>query len=288
MALSNQSQPRRKVAIVPILIAGAIALFTYLNSEKFINPETGRAAHVALSEGQEAALGLQSYREVLSQSDVMQSGPEVDLVTGVARRLAAATGPAGQKFDWQVSVVRDNQANAFCLPGGKIVVYTGILPIAKTAAGLATVMGHEMAHATSRHGSQRVLQNKLSNTLMMGANASLALGDMEPRQKMAVMAALGAGAKFGVLLPFSRDHESEADEVGLMYMARAGFDPHEAVTFWERMSENPGGRQPPQFMSTHPAHGTRIQRLQELMPKAIAEFQKAGLGVEAEAPGKMR
>jgi len=157
-----------------------------------------------------------------------------------------------------------------------MVVYTGILPIAQNEAGLATVLGHEMAHATSRHGSQRLLQSKLSQTLLTGANASLALGDMDMRQKMEVMAALGAGAKYGVILPFSREHESEADEAGLYYMARAGYDPNEAIKFWERMEQSGSGTQPPEFASSHPSHGTRIERLKEEMPRAVEEYSKSG------------
>src|SRR5215813_6245209 len=235
---SPQRSRRKHFVIWPLLIAGIIGLYQYCGSQRYINPETGRAARVALSEGQESALGLQSYQEVLSQSDVETQGPEVEMVN----RLIAATGDAGKSLEWQVSVVRDPKANAFCLPGGKMVVYTGILPVAQTEAGLATVLGHEMGHATSRHGSQRLLQSKLANTLMTGAQASLAFGDMDAQHKMEVMAALGAGAKFGVLLPFSRKHESEADEVGLYYMARAGYDPHEALTFWQRMEQSSGSR----------------------------------------------
>jgi predicted Zn-dependent protease len=132
--------------------------------------------------------------------------------------------------------VRSPQANAFCLPGGKIVVFTGILPYAKTEEGLAAVMGHEMAHAIARHGSQRLLRTSLAQTLMAGA--SLSMSDMDPQERYTVMAALGAGAQYGVLLPFSREHESEADEMGLIYMARAGYEPRAAISFWERMSES--------------------------------------------------
>jgi predicted Zn-dependent protease len=270
-----QTRRRRRLVLWPLAIAAMVAAFQYFSSQKYVNPETGRAAHVALSEGQEQALGLQSYEDVLSQSQVMNSGPQVEMVNKVMNRLEAATGNAGKNMDWQVSVVDSPQANAFCLPGGKMVVYTGILPVAKSEAGLATVLGHEMAHATSRHGSQRLLQSKLSNTLMTGANASLALGDMDMRQKMEVMAALGAGAKYGVLLPFSRNHESEADEIGLYYMARAGYDPHEAVNFWQRMEQNSNSPQTPEFLSTHPSHGTRIQELNEHMPRAMEEYKKA-------------
>src|SRR5580765_987154 len=279
---------RRRFIIWPLVIACFIALYQYFSSQKYVNPETGRAARVALSEGQEAALGLQGYQDVLSQSDVVRSGSEVDLVNKVMNRLEAATGDVGRNMNWEVSVVSSPQANAFCLPGGKMVVYTGILPVAQSEAGLATVLGHEMAHATSRHGSQRLLQSKLSNTPMTGANASLALGDMDMRQKMEVMAALGAGAKYGVLLPFSRNHESEADEIGLYYMARAGYDPHEAVKFWERMEQNSNVRQTPEFLSTHPSHGTRIQDLNEHMPRAEEEYRKAkssGAAWNVENPG---
>jgi predicted Zn-dependent protease len=266
---------RKKFVIWPLLIAGIVVAFQYCGSKKYVNPETGRAARVALSEGQENALGLQSYQEVLAQSRVVTDGPEVELVRRVVQRLVQGTGEAGKSFEWHVSVVYDPQANAFCLPGGKMVVFTGILPVARSEAGLATVLGHEMAHATSRHGSQRLLQSQIANTLMTGAQASLALGDMDPQQRIAVMAAIGAGAKFGVLLPFSREHETEADEVGLYYMARAGYDPREAIGFWERMSETSGASPAPEFASTHPSHGTRIERLQQHMPRAQEEYARA-------------
>jgi len=271
----EQAPRRRRVVLFPIIIAALVIGFQYCGSDRYRNPETGRVARVALSEEQESALGLQSYSEVLAQSRVVPSGPQVELVTRVAERLARVTGEAGRKFDWRVSVVDDTQANAFCLPGGKIVVYTGILPITQSEAGLAAVMGHEMAHATSRHGSQRLFQSQIAQTLMTGAQVSLAMGDMDRSQKMAVLGALGAGAKFGVLLPFSRDHETEADEIGLLYMARAGYDPLEAVSFWERMSQSSRGGQPPEWASTHPAHETRVQRLQALMPRALQEYQAA-------------
>lgn len=280
---AEYSHGRRKIVLYPILIALVIGLLQYCKSERFVNPETGRAARVALSEGQEAALGLQSYRDVLSQSRVISSGPEVEMVRRVTGRLAGATGDAGKKFDWRVSVVQDPQANAFCLPGGKMVVFTGILPIAENEAGLATVLGHEMAHATSRHGSQRLLQTNLANTLLTGAAASISLGDMDYQSKQAVMAAVGAGAQYGVLLPFSRDHEVEADVVGLHYMARAGYDPRESIGFWQRMAQASQGRQPPEFASTHPSHGTRIERLKEEMPRAMEEYQRAG-GARLNAP----
>jgi predicted Zn-dependent protease len=263
---------KRSIRILPLIVVAVIILFQFFKSEKFTNPETGKKKRVALSAKDESILGLQSYQEVLANSDIIASGPEVDQVVGVAKKLAAATGPAGKDFDWQVSVIRSRQANAFCLPGGKIAVYTGILAITQTEAGLAAVLGHEMAHAISRHGSQRLFENSIMQTAMMGA--SLSLGDFDPQQRQLILGLLGAGAQFGVLLPFSRTHETEADEIGLLYMARAGYDPRESLSFWQRMAEA-GGNQPPEFMSTHPSHGTRIERLQQFMPKAISEYEKS-------------
>jgi len=263
------------IRFVPIAIAGLIFLSQYFSAEKFTN-ETGRSARVGMSEDQEMQLGLQSYQQVLQESETVDSGPEYELVKRVAARLAAATGERGRNFDWRVSLVRDPQVNAFCLPGGKIVVFTGILPVAKTEAGLATVMGHEMAHATARHGSERVFQQKATQTLMTGVQFSL--GDMSYEQQRAIMGAIGAGAKYGLLMPFGRDHESEADAMGLSYMARAGYDPREAVAFWQRMDEKSGGQNPPEFMSTHPSHDNRVARLKELIPKVLPEYEQAARG----------
>ena len=202
---------RYATRLIPIAIAAIIVLFQFFSSEKATN-EAGRTAHYGLSPAQEETLGLQSYKQVLSESQTVSSGPEYDLVSSVAARLARATE---KNLNWQVSVVRGNeQVNAFCLPGGKIVVYTGILPIAKNAAGLATVMGHEMAHATLRHGSERMFKQTVTQTLMSGAQFSL--GDMDYGQRRALMGLIGAGAQYGVLMPFGRDHESEADKIGLM------------------------------------------------------------------------
>ena len=263
---------RTHIKWLPILAALGFIAYQYLTSEKFVNPETGRASHVGLSTQQEAALGLQTYQQVLSQSQTIKSGPELDMVQRVVRRLAAATGDDGKDFTWNVSLVQSDQVNAFCLPGGKIVVYTGILPVANSEAALATVLGHEMAHATSRHGAQRVFEQNLTQTAMIGIAGSLS--DMDYEKQRNVMAALGAGAQYGVLMPFSRKHESEADHIGLLYMARAGYDPRESIAFWQRM-EKMSSAQPPQFLSDHPSHGTRIQQLEGWMPQATAEYNKS-------------
>jgi predicted Zn-dependent protease len=263
---------RTHIRWLPIVAAGLFFAYQYFTSEKFVNPETGKKSHVALSTQQESALGLQTYQQVLSQSQSITSGPELEMVKRVAGRLATATGQAGQGFDWKVSLIRDEKVNAFCLPGGKIVVYSGIIPVAQNEAALATVLGHEMAHATSRHGAQRLLQQNLTQTAMTGI--ALSISDMDYDRQRAVMGALGAGAQFGVLMPFSRGHESEADHIGLTYMARAGYDPRESLRFWKRMEES-SSSQPPEFLSTHPSHGTRLQQLEAWMPAAVEEYNRA-------------
>ncbi len=263
---------RTHIKWLPIVAALLFVGYQYFTSEKFVNPETGRKSHVGLSIQQESTLGLQSYQQILSQSRTVTSGPEVEMVQRVVKRLAAATGDAGKNFDWRVSVVQNDQINAFCLPGGKIIVYTGILPVANTEPALATVLGHEMAHATSRHGAQRALEQNLTQTAMIGVAGSLS--DMDYEKQRAIMGAFGAGAQYGVLMPFSRNHESEADHIGLIYMARAGYDPRESIAFWKRMEQS-NSAQPPQFLSDHPSHGTRIQQLENWMPQAMEEYNKS-------------
>src|SRR5436305_6497555 len=263
---------RRHIKWLPLLLAGLFFAYQYFSSEKFVNPETGRASHVGMSTREEALLGLQGYEQVLVQSERIDSGPELEMVRCVSSRLANATGKVGTDFDWQVSLIRSPEINALCLPGGKIVVYTGILPITQNEPALATVLGHEMAHATSRHGSQRVLEQNLAQTALTGV--AMSLSDMDYDKQRAAMGALGVGTQFGVLMPSTRNTASEADATGLLYMARAGYDPRESIRFWQRM-ENAGGAQPPEFLSSHPSHGTRIQQLEAEMPKASEEYNKS-------------
>lgn len=258
--------------VLPILISLLVVMFQRCSAEKFTN-DAGRTARLSLNRDQEAALGIQAYREVLSSSNVIRSGPEYELVKRCASRLAAATGNSGRTFSWEVTLIKSPQVNAFCLPGGKIAVYTGILPVAKSEAGLAVVMGHEMAHATLRHGNERILQQQSADTILTGVNFSTM--DMDYGQRRLLMGAIGAGAQMGFLLPFSRDHESEADFVGLRYMATAGYDPREAVPFWQRMGSAGSGSQPPEFASTHPSHDTRIRRLKDAMPEAMKIYQSS-------------
>lgn len=248
---------------------------------------TGRQQLIDSSIEQDLALGLQGFRQVLSESRVVTSGDLPRQVEEITRRLIEA-GPrveqwiAGQKgvpartpwdaFQWQVVVIDSPQANAFCLPGGKMAVYTGIIPVAQNTDALAAIMGHEIAHAVLRHGAERMATQKLVQLGQMAAGMSVS--DMDPGQARMVMAALGAGAQYGMILPFSRSHESEADYVGLMMAAGACFDPREAIGLWQRMGAQ-GGQRPPEFASTHPSGETRIQQLEAWMPEALrlrAEF----------------
>lgn len=258
--------------VIPIFIALLVVFYQQCSAKKILN-EAGRTARLGMSPQQELTLGAQAYRQVLSESRTVSSGASYEMVKRCAERLTKVTGDAGKDFQWAVSVVESNQVNAFCLPGGKIVVYTGILPVAQSETGLAVVMGHELAHATLHHGAERVLQQQAKSTLLSGV--SFSLGDMDYSQRRQLMGLIGAGADIAYTLPFSRDHESEADSVGLRYMARAGYDPREAVEFWQRMSQASKGA-PPQFLSTHPANETRIRRLKDELPKAIGIYQAAG------------
>ncbi len=284
----NPSAPRRRGGFrwwVLILFALYAGYYWFSNQEDAAF--TGRAQLIDSSPQEEATMGLQAYRQILSQSNVVAQGQLPEQVREIARRLitvgpkieadlAAARGvkPSIQwdAFDWDVSVIQSDQANAFCLPGGKIAVYTGIIPIAQNQDALAAIMGHEIAHALLRHSAERMAQQKLVQLGSMAAG--VAVSDMDPQQQRTVMAVMGAGAQYGVLLPFSRDHESEADEVGLMLAAAACYDPREAIGLWERMGQASGGQAPPEFMSTHPSGSTRIAHLQRLMPQAL-EIRKA-------------
>jgi metalloendopeptidase OMA1, mitochondrial len=259
-----------KLRLVPIVLFGLFFAYYWFSHQEQV-PMTGRKQLVDMTRDQEAALGLESYQQVLSENQVVPSGPEVDAIRGIGARLAKASAEMGANFDWQFNLLQSDQVNAFCLPGGKIAVYSGILPIAANADGLAAVMGHEIAHALARHGAERMAHEKLMQVGQMAAG--VALGNMDPGAQRMVLGVLGAGAQYGVLLPFSRNHESEADHIGLVLMARACFNPEEAVHLWERMGEASSG-QPPEFASTHPSHETRIQQLQAWMPEALAEKAK--------------
>jgi len=265
MAPNRYLRSRRgRLRLWPLLLFGIFfAAYYFMHQEEV--PVTGRSQLVDLSREQEAALGLQSYREILSQADVVPAGEAVDTVRAIGRRLAAVAEDPG--FEWEFNVIDSEQVNAFALPGGKVAVYSGLLPVAGNEDALAVVMGHEIAHAIARHGAERMAHQKLAQ---YGALAvGVAVGDMDIETRRAVMGALGVGTQYGILMPFSRKHETEADYIGLMYVARACFDPRQAPALWERMAAA-GGESPAEFLSTHPNPATRMENFAAWMPEALA------------------
>jgi predicted Zn-dependent protease len=233
-------------------------------------PVTGRSQLMLLPEGAEIQLGIDAYRQILARARLSTDPLATAQVERVGHRIAAATGR--RDYRWEFRVIEDRQANAFALPGGKVAVYTGILPIARDDAGLAAVLGHEVAHAIARHGGERLSQGLLVQTGLAATQAALARGD--PRTVQAVLALLGAGASVGLLLPWSRQQESEADHIGLILMAKAGYHPAAARDFWGRMLEAGRGRErPPEFLSTHPAPETRIRQIEAWIPEALAYYR---------------
>jgi predicted Zn-dependent protease len=239
---------------------------------------TKRSQLNVLSESEERQLGDEAYQEALSEKGVRKvtSGPDYDRVQRVADRIEDASerlhAKAVRGFEWQWTVIDDDKTvNAWALPGGKSAVYTGMLRMAKSDDELAVVMGHEASHAIARHAGERISGNMVIQGALQGT--SMALGDMSPAAQQATMAALGLGSNVGVLLPWSRLQESEADDLGLLIAADAGYDPRTAIDLWTRMSSQSGA--PPEFLSTHPSENTRIKRLQKLMPKAMKLYQAA-------------
>ncbi len=287
-------QPRRGFGGIRwwvLLLFAGYAAWSWFGSAK-VDPYTGEKAHYGATIEEENQLGAQAYQQV--QSDAAAQGallpadaqvskqireiasrlvakvPQVTADLAAANKQQAPTDYQG--FQWDVSVIQSDDANAFVLPGGKMAVYTGLLPIAENQNAMAVVMGHEIAHALLRHGSQRIAQQKLVQMGQMAAG--VALGGMDPGQQQALMAALGAGAQYGLILPYGRNHETQADQVGLMLAAAACFNPREAIPLWERMSSLGEGARPPEFASTHPDPANRIQTLQALMPQAEQFYQK--------------
>ena len=239
------------------------------------NPYTNRSQLLLISESQERSMGQQAWTEVLNDQSVVpsRSHDEVEPVQRVAERIIAAAKQSryakrAQSFAWEVSVIKeDGTLNAWALPGGKIAIYTGIFPAAFTESGLAAIMGHEVVHALARHGAERASQHLAAN---LGLGVASAVLGMDPATTQLANLALTGG----VLLPFSRSHESEADHIGLLLAAEAGYDPREAVRVWERMAEF-SDSESPEFLSTHPAHDTRIANLKRWMPEAIAIYNQS-------------
>lgn len=222
------------------------------------------------SEAEEAQLGVQAYAEETGKYPLITSGPQYDMVQRVGRKIASASG---KTYEWEFKLLKaDDVPNAFCLPGGKVAVYTGILPLTQNENGLAAVIGHEVAHATKRHGGKRMTQGTIMQAAMTAIGAGLSFSKMSDEAKQGVLAAFGVGAQVGVMLPYSRGHETEADEEGIRYAIRAGYDPYEAVRLWERMAQLGSGG--PAWLSTHPDSLARARNLESKIPQYLAEERK--------------
>jgi predicted Zn-dependent protease len=245
-------------------------------------PYTKRTQLILISEGEETQLGAAAYQEALQQGRVI-SDPEVNaVVRRVGERIARAADKPN--YQWEFKVIDDpQQVNAFALPGGKVAVYTGLFPVAQDEAGLAVVMGHEVAHALARHGAERMSQGLAAQ--IAGTGLAVAMGGSDPVTRNAVMGAFGLGAQYGVLMPFGRGQESEADHIGLILMAKAGYDPEAAVGLWQRMEASAGGQGPPEYLSTHPAYGTRQSQIAAWIPEARTYYQEDPSLTIAKLPG---
>jgi len=236
-------------------------------------PETGRSQLNLVSANEEVKLGVTEFQRAKQKTPISRDVKANEMLQRVGKRIASvASLPNAQ---WEFVVFESPEANAWCLPGGKVGVYTGILPITKDEAGLATVIGHEVAHATAHHGAERMSQQMVAQ--LGGSAASAAVSGKSEATQALVGQAYGVASQVGVLLPFSRKQEAEADFIGLLYMARARYDPAAAVAFWQRFSEynrQHGGSQGLSFLRTHPLDEQRIQDLKAELPKARAEYEK--------------
>jgi predicted Zn-dependent protease len=253
-------------AVTLLLVAGCTTV-----------PVTGRHELNFVSSDQELQLGLSSFDQLKKDTPVSHDPAANTLVEGVGRRIAAIAGKDLPNAQWEFVVFESKEANAFCLPGGKVGVYTGILPITRDEAGLATVLGHETGHAVAHHSASRLSQAALVQGVGQAGGAVVGASNYAQYQSL-FMGLYGIGAKVGAELPYSREQESEADHIGLIYMARAGFDPAEAIAFWQRFAEynqQHGGGSTLSFMRTHPVDSVRIRQLQQWLPEAQAEFAKS-------------
>jgi len=242
-------------------------------------PLSGRTQLNLVSESEMQGMSYTQYDQFLKENKLSTNAQKTALVRQVGTRIQHAVEAYMAKskisnqldgYKWEFNLIESEEINAWCMPGGKVVVYTGLLPVCKDENGLAVVLGHEIAHAVARHGAERMSQGMVAQGL--GEALSVALASKPAETQQLWMTAFGVGAQYGALLPFSRQQESEADHLGLIFMAMAGYDPHGAVTLWERMSQT-GSAKPPEIMSTHPSDATRIANLKKLMPEAMTYYK---------------
>jgi predicted Zn-dependent protease len=259
-------------------ILSLIALIVYACATV---PVTGRKQLSMVSNAEIIPMAEQQYQQVLKEGKLSNDQEQVAMVKKVGSRIQRAVEQYMAQnnmsselngFKWEFNLIDDPKTvNAWCMPGGKVAFYTGIMPICKNEAGIAVVMGHEVAHAIANHGRERMSQGLIANMGMSTVGA--AMGQNPTMTQQIFMQAVGMGTQVG-MLKFSRQHESEADRIGLIFMAMAGYDPNEAPAFWERMSSGSGGNAPPEWLSTHPSHETRISDLRKSIPEAMKYYKK--------------
>jgi predicted Zn-dependent protease len=244
-------------------------------------PITGRQQLSLIPSENILSMSFQSYNKYLSKNTVITSTEDARMVKRAGQRIQKAVeqylsdhnmSSSLKGYNWEFNLIADKSVNAWCMPGGKVAVYTGILPVARNEAGIAVVMGHEISHAVARHGDERMSQVLI--TQMGGMLLADAVSQKPKETADLFMGIYGIGTQVGILLPYSRVHESEADRMGLIFMAMAGYDPHEAVDFWQRMSKAKQGASTPEFLSTHPADMTRIRNIEQLIPEAMTYYKK--------------
>ncbi len=245
----------------------------------FKNPVTGRSSVNVLPESEMRTMAQQQYTSVLAESKVTSGTNDAAMIQKVGQKISAAAtqylssiGKADlvSGYQWEFKLIESNQVNAWCMPGGKVAFYTGILPLCQGEAGVAVVMGHEIAHAIARHGNERMTHQLMQQA--GGVALSVYMADKPTETQNAAQTAWGVTTQIGAILPFSRAHESEADEMGLIFMAMAGYDPHEAIAFWQRMAAA-GGQKPPEFLSTHPADQRRVNDIRGKIPEAMKYYK---------------
>lgn len=248
------------------------------------NPFTGKKTMAIIPNSQLLPMAFAEYDQFLTDNKVLKGTSDAEMITRVGQRISVAAerwldanNYQGylKDYKWEYNLVDDKTVNAWCMPGGKIVFYTGILPVAAGETGVAAIMGHEVAHALANHGQQRMSAGVLQQGVGLGV--SVATKDKKPSEQALWMQAYGVGSSVGVMLPFSRAHETEADKIGLYLMAIAGYNPDEASKLWERMKANSGGKAPPEFLSTHPSNDSRISNLKSLSDQAKDEAAKFGV-----------
>lgn len=267
----------RKITSFFLVVAAFVACST--------NPVTGRKQFKLVSEQELQAMATQEYQQFLSQNRTVSPSADRDaeMVRRVGQRVANAVTSYYKEqgmaevidgYKWEYNLVNNKEANAWCMPGGKIVVYSGLLPYTQNEAALAVVVGHEVSHAIFQHGNERMSQGLLQQ--LGGAALSVAVANKPEATQNLFLQAYGIGSAVGVLLPFSRKQELEADRYGLRWAALAGYNPREAIALWQRMEKASNGQKPPEFLSTHPSEGTRIDELQKYMPEALKYYKPVG------------